>query len=312
MATAISFSTAKSMTISILQASRLLTWPTTTDFSNFQFPSDAEIYSAILTSDGIVCNQIINSLNHPYLSTFAQTSGALTNGANLPARNGVLIKITCLNGLDNYTFVAADVNTTANTINILDTQDVLTLGRRVQFSNSGGALPAGLSASTDYYVSTPDPNTDGYRFSISYDNALAGTIVDITTTGTGTQTMILNLYEPAKQGMSADEMTEVQQNQSVFGRAWRWVSGWAGVSGDVLYTSSQAAKVTYADYTLSSSPQAPEPYLMAVVAGAVADLAKDGFDEQVCSYYQGMFQQYLGLASQGAQVLPELAPFNGT
>lgn len=55
-----------------------------------------------------------------------------------------------------------------------------------QVSNSGGGLPAGLAAITNYYVIVVDANT--VKFATSLANAVAGTEVDITGNGTGTQT----------------------------------------------------------------------------------------------------------------------------
>jgi len=54
-------------------------------------------------------------------------------------------------------------------------------------SNSGGALPAGLTAATDYWVIKI--NADTFYLATSLANALAGTKVFITTDGTGTQTI---------------------------------------------------------------------------------------------------------------------------
>lgn len=60
-------------------------------------------------------------------------------------------------------------------------------GLKTQVSNSGGALPAGLSAVTDYFVIKIDANT--FYLATSLANALAGTNLLITTNGTGTQTI---------------------------------------------------------------------------------------------------------------------------
>ena len=57
-------------------------------------------------------------------------------------------------------------------------------GEILQVSNSGGALPAGLSVSTDYYVIKID--ADNYQLATSLTNAWAGTNIDITGAGTGT------------------------------------------------------------------------------------------------------------------------------
>lgn len=60
-------------------------------------------------------------------------------------------------------------------------------GLKVQVSNSGGALPTGLSGSTDYYVIKINANT--FYLASSLVNAQAGTQIDITGAGSGTQTV---------------------------------------------------------------------------------------------------------------------------
>jgi hypothetical protein len=60
-----------------------------------------------------------------------------------------------------------------------------TLGLKVQFTTSN-ALPTGISALTDYFVVPVTANT--YRVATSLANALAGTVVAYTNTGTGNQT----------------------------------------------------------------------------------------------------------------------------
>lgn len=56
----------------------------------------------------------------------------------------------------------------------------------VRVSSSGG-LPAGLAAGTDYWIIRASANT--FKLATSIANALAGTAVNITTNGTGTQTI---------------------------------------------------------------------------------------------------------------------------
>lgn len=52
---------------------------------------------------------------------------------------------------------------------------------------SSGTLPAGLALATDYWIIKIDTNT--YKFASTLANALAGTAVDVTDTGTGTHTI---------------------------------------------------------------------------------------------------------------------------
>lgn len=57
----------------------------------------------------------------------------------------------------------------------------------VQVSNSGGALPTGLTAATDYWVITVD--TSNIKLATSYLNAVAGVAIDLTSNGSGTNTL---------------------------------------------------------------------------------------------------------------------------
>lgn len=84
----------------------------------------------------------------------------------------------------NKTFAAAAVNVTNNTATI--TAHGYLTGLKVQVSNPG-TLPTGISAATDYYVIKVDADT--IKFATSQANALAGTAVDITAAGAGTNTV---------------------------------------------------------------------------------------------------------------------------
>lgn len=74
----------------------------------------------------------------------------------------------------------------AATDNLSATAHGFSTGQPVVVTNSGGALPAGLAASTVYFVIRIDANT--FRLARTRQLAAAGTQIDITTNGTGTQT----------------------------------------------------------------------------------------------------------------------------
>jgi hypothetical protein len=59
-----------------------------------------------------------------------------------------------------------------------------------QVSNSGGALPGGLSAGVDYWV-TP---TSDFKFQVATtrENAILGVVIDLTTAGSGTNSIVGN------------------------------------------------------------------------------------------------------------------------
>lgn len=60
-------------------------------------------------------------------------------------------------------------------------------GIKVRVSNAGGALPTGLAASTDYYVIVIDADT--FYLATTLLNAQVGNHIDLTTDGTGTNTV---------------------------------------------------------------------------------------------------------------------------
>lgn len=73
------------------------------------------------------------------------------------------------------------------TTNVVTTAQDVPTGIRVQFTNSGGALPAELSAGVPYWTVRQSATTS--RLATSLANALAGTpLIDLTTAGTGTTT----------------------------------------------------------------------------------------------------------------------------
>lgn len=78
---------------------------------------------------------------------------------------------------------STDINATTDTFT--KTNHGLYTGTVGQFTTSS-ALPTGLATTTDYYVIRVDANN--VKFATSLANALAGTNLDISTTGTGNQT----------------------------------------------------------------------------------------------------------------------------
>lgn len=62
---------------------------------------------------------------------------------------------------------------------------------KVRFTNSGGALPTGLSINTDYWLIRVSATTA--RVATTYANAIAGTAIAFTDAGTGTHTVTMRL-----------------------------------------------------------------------------------------------------------------------
>jgi hypothetical protein len=84
---------------------------------------------------------------------------------------------------DTFTAATSDICTYTSTVNI--PSNILT-GTRVRLTTTT-TLPAPLATATDYYVIRIDDST--FKLATTYANAIAGTQIDITTTGTGTHTI---------------------------------------------------------------------------------------------------------------------------
>lgn len=91
---------------------------------------------------------------------------------------------------DTATFTDGDVTTGTDNINIASHGKIT--GQRLSLSSTG-TLPTGLETETDYYVIKVDD--DNLKLASSFDNASAGTAVDITAAAAGgTHTVT---YKPA-------------------------------------------------------------------------------------------------------------------
>ena len=121
---------------------------------------------------------------------------AVNEEASAEIRYGTMVKVgTGVNGALNLTallaaqVIADTVFTAANATEIFTAvaHGFVTGDGPVQVSNAGGALPAGLTAATDYWIIVIDANT--FKLATSLANALAGTNLLITTDGTGVQTL---------------------------------------------------------------------------------------------------------------------------
>jgi len=71
----------------------------------------------------------------------------------------------------------------------LTTSTVLTRGTPVQVANSGGGLPAPLAAGTIYFISATGLTPTTVQLSTTLEAAYAGVSIDITTAGSGTNTL---------------------------------------------------------------------------------------------------------------------------
>jgi len=129
-------------------------------------------------------------------------ASAVTSAATTVPGWMVLVDVIGFYRKTPITSTAADATTNtlgqSDTFTADDTTDICTytstvnfpsnilVGTRVRLTTSG-TLPAGLATATDYYVIKISDTT--FKLATSYANAVAGTAINITSTGTGTQTI---------------------------------------------------------------------------------------------------------------------------
>ncbi|MGE4102878.1 MAG: glycosyl hydrolase family 28-related protein [Pirellulales bacterium] len=112
--------------------------------------------------------------------TLIQSVNCVKPALDILQSNGASIVYTQRNVARNS--IGAMTAATDDTITV--STHGLSVGDLVFFTNSGGALPGGLTAGTPYYVKST-PTTDTFTVSTSWSG---GTVVDITSTGSGTHT----------------------------------------------------------------------------------------------------------------------------
>ncbi|MCC6425638.1 MAG: hypothetical protein IT435_02335 [Phycisphaerales bacterium] len=106
---------------------------------------------------------------------------------------------------------ASKTFTADNTTNVFTSSShgLLTGKGPVVVSNSGGALPTGLAAATFYWPIRIDANT--FKLATTRENAARGTAVDISTNGTGTNSVLYSasaaaMLERLRQGVDPNQL----------------------------------------------------------------------------------------------------------
>lgn len=152
------------------------------------------------TGDGTTVSGILNGG-----AVASDTKHILNVGANVVAAAGAPWQLKLVDLQGYYLLSGADVTGTgsrtlinANTFTASSSSGLLLTytndfasGTKVRFTNSGGALPTGLSAGTDYWLVRVSSTTA--RVATSYANYVAGTVVSYTDAGTGTHTMTIQM-----------------------------------------------------------------------------------------------------------------------
>lgn len=115
-------------------------------------------------------------------TTFGSGDGSTTfNVPDLRSR----VPLGVGTGQYTFTFASTDVNTGTDQVAVTASSELIT-GRKVRLTTTG-TLPTGLALATDYYLIVVD--STHIQFASSLANSIAGTAIDITGAGSGTNTV---------------------------------------------------------------------------------------------------------------------------
>lgn len=139
--------------------------------------------------------------------------------------------------INTQTFVPADVNTGTNTITM--TGHVFVDGQGVVLTSTG-TLPAGLASNTQYYIVNAAANT--FQLSLTIN----GTPIDITTQGTGTHTIMIELAEAGKFEL-------VFKNNAPTNTKWKVGITSYGDDAGVTFSLSDSGQMSYTSTNINGN-----------------------------------------------------------
>ncbi len=167
------------------------------------YPSAQDlVFQSCSETGGDAASATLLGIQHGGNPGGSATKHILSIGANLVAAAGApwQLKLVDLQGYyrlstTNVTGTSARTLINSNTFTASSSSGLLltytndfNTYTKVRFTNSGGALPTGLSAGTDYWLVRVSAATA--RVATSFANALAGTVISYTDAGTGTHTLM--------------------------------------------------------------------------------------------------------------------------
>lgn len=144
----------------------------------FGSPKNSHAYTIGVKGDGVTTTAISSTSSSS--ATAAKIHNALVTALNAVVGKNFTAAFAAL-VVPDFTFTRTTGNVLSRTAHGLKTGD-----GPIQATNTGGALPSGMSAATDYWCIRLDDDT--FSIATSLANALAGTAVTLSGAGTGTHT----------------------------------------------------------------------------------------------------------------------------
>jgi hypothetical protein len=165
----------------------------TSNFAECSTKKGKNVYEMLISGEFTVAGQVFMGLHSNFRprvyrdatsTATSSTIGSVTAAFTQSDNNKEVFLFGA--GIGSLTFTAS---ASTDLLTLTSTASMQT-GQAITVSNSGGALPAGLSAATTYYIIVISATT--IKLATTYNNAQNGTAIDLTTNGTGTQTAIIN------------------------------------------------------------------------------------------------------------------------
>ena len=238
----------------------------------FYCPADVAVPSAIYDNSG---KRIFNFpppgafYNDRNRNLDNQFTIETINGVKmLVVRKNIGLSVTTINDMDTVTGITSDQTATLNQFNFLsgvgavqrtfssksgttftadagtdflsDTAHGLANGDRVMVTNSGGALPTGLSENTVYFV--VNKTTDTFQLSLTS----GGSAIDLTTAGTGTNSWYAATQNEMSGTLSSIDITDMLKGPAI-------VPIYLSTAGDVARIELVLEEDTGNYYTMTSA-----------------------------------------------------------
>lgn len=226
------------------------------------FPSDAEIAVAAIEADGeLITKGYFNSINNSLAQAFMAPSAPIGNGGNIPfhfgnigqVELGAVYPITNMSDVQN-SFDVAVGPVTGTPVTIISSE----------------LVPSPLIANKTYYVNSV--YNDGIQLAATKSDAIMGTAIDITTTGSGSLSLIV--WEPGIETQSKDDIQNALSVGAAYVNETNAFNYLYKIEDNCLLHAASFGRVEVPTYTRTSELQADRADETLIVALTVRNLTK--------------------------------------
>lgn len=223
----------------------------TSGTDNVFIGNDTEPGAATDTNEIVIGQGVTGNGSNTTTIGNSSTTGTYINGGVKGVTGGTAAAVGIVGQVKTTNCGAADASATVTFTNASPTVVTWTSSQIVSgvcpvyFTNSGGALPTGVSANTTYYTDPASITTNTFQIATSIGNAIAGTDVNTSSAGSGTQTVTNSLH-----GVTS---TTVYNGAAVSLTAGNWICWGQGFASNSGNTTALRAQVSTSSATLNDT-----------------------------------------------------------